>query len=78
MPRFPVMEKSKNRYKTGGPEVYYESEIWWCCRPWEVVLSTYTWDNEEERWKREEFWVRQCGICGEQPRPRLEERFRAG
>lgn len=73
MPRFPVAQN--NPYKVSGPEIYYETEIWYCCKPWEVVTATYTWSNEIDAFKRESWWVRNCGICGEPPRPRLEDRI---
>lgn len=74
MPRFPVAQS--NPFRTKGKEVFYETEIWHCCRSWEVVLSSYTWNAADEMFKREEYWVRDCGICGEPPRPRLEDRIR--
>lgn len=64
-------------YFISGPqEIYYEIETWFCCRPWEVVLSSYVWDDGLDMFKREDYWVRECGLCGEPPRPRIEDRIR--
>lgn len=74
MPRFPVA--ISNPFRTKGKEVFYETEVWFCCRPWEVVLSSYVWDDGLDMFKREDYWVRECGLCGEPPRPRIEDRVR--
>lgn len=74
MPRFPV--GANNPFKTKGPETYFETEIWSCCQPWEIVVATYTWNNKTDAWRREQQFVRKCGKCGETPRPRMEDRLR--
>lgn len=56
-----------NPYKTGGPEVAYEIGGVRCCRIWPVVTATLT--VTPEGWKREQQWWRNCGYCGEYPRP---------
>jgi len=54
-------------FKTGGPEVRYEYGTVQCCRTWPVVTATFTWSDEEDRWIRETWWWRKCGICGQIP-----------
>lgn len=52
-----------------GPEVYYETAKVYCCREWEIVVATTTHStkNHDAMPKRESWWVRPCGICGEVP-----------
>lgn len=58
-----------NPFKTGGPEVDYVVGYVKCCRVWPVVTHTLTWNDADDAWKRESWWVRTCGICKEYPRP---------
>lgn len=63
-----------NSFKTGGPEVDYVVGAVRCCRIWPVITATLTWDPSNEIMKRESWWWRTCGYCGEYPRPVEEER----
>ena len=58
-----------NPFKVSGPEVDYEYRTVHCCRDWEIVSATLTWEEGIDGWKRESWWWRTCGICGEMPRP---------
>lgn len=71
--RFPVAQN--NPFKISGVEEWFETEVWYCCRPWEIVRFVYTWDAELDRWKGEAFHIRKCGLCGQIPQPRMEDRF---
>jgi len=55
------------RMKTSVIE--YEIETWYCCRPWEIVVASKTWDESIDGWKREAWGVRPCGLCNGFPRP---------
>ena len=59
-----------NEFFQSGPDVDYDVETWYCCRPWPVVVATTTRPQDPEKWpKREAWWVRNCGFCGNMPRP---------
>lgn len=68
MPRETV-RLTPSQYQKQGPVVEFDIETWECCRKWPIVVATTTWDPAEEGWKREAQWVRNCGLCGDPPRP---------
>lgn len=61
-------------FKVSGPEVAYEIGAVRCCRIWPIVTATLTVTTEG--WQREQWWYRNCGICGEFPRPVEDDRDR--
>lgn len=63
-----------NPYKIGGHETRYEYGAVRCCRIWPIVTATVSWDPKWEMYRREPWWWRNCGICGEMPRPIQEDR----
>lgn len=58
-----------NPFKTSGSEVDYVYAKVRCCREYEVITATLTWDPRTEMMKREQWWWRDCSLCGEYPRP---------
>lgn len=64
-----------NPYKVSGPEVDYVYGAVRCCRIWPIVKATLTWDPRMEMMKRETWWWRTCGICGEIPIPVEDDRL---
>ena len=54
-----------------GPIVDYDIEEWRCeCRAWPIVVASTTYRNGADEWpKREQWFVRKCGICHQYPRP---------
>lgn len=69
--------KPINPFKISGPEMCYEIARIRCCRIWPIVSATLTWSNHDDAWKREAWWWRTCGLCGEYPRP-LDSRVYEG
>lgn len=55
--------------KVSGPETDYVVGAVRCCRIWPVITATLTYDPCTEMMKREQWWWRTCGLCGEVPRP---------
>lgn len=60
-----------SEFRTGGPEVDYDVEVWNCeCREWPIVVATTTYSDNEDWPKREVWHVRKCGLCRRMPGPR--------
>ena len=57
-----------NQFKTGGPETDYVLGYVYCCRIWPIITATLEWDPRMEMIKTEQWWWRDCGICGKLPK----------
>lgn len=56
-------------FKSSHQIVEYDIENWTCCREWEIVVASTTYNPVTENWKRDHWWVRKCGLCNSYPRP---------
>lgn len=57
-------------FRVSGPEVEMEVEVWSCCRDWDIIVASLTWDESKDGWSRDYYQVRKCGYCREFPRPK--------
>lgn len=73
MSRRETIRLTPSPFRTSGPTVEYDIEVWECgCSDWEIVVASSTWREDQDGWHRDYYNVRKCGFCSQYPRPKEE------